>query len=139
MLKKFTSKHKADKYYEDITRLYVELTPTCILLHNIMCKFSTILHDRAQWHWWIFFLARSEYDSQDHSAVEVKQEIEKHLAEKEVLENSIPSAIVIGPFQINTETVRQKLANKRKALANQVIELLAKKLRKQNEEVCILS
>ena len=69
----------------------------------------------------------------------MKHEIEKHLAEKEILENSIPSAIVIGPFQINTETVRQKLANKRKALANQVIELLAKKLRKQNEEVCILS
>ncbi len=67
--------------------------------------------------------------------MEVKQEIEKHLAEKEILENSIPSMIVIGPFQINTETVRQKLASKRKALANQVIELLAKKLRKQNDEV----
>jgi dynein heavy chain len=79
----------------------------------------------------------SDYDSQDHSAVEVKQEIEKHLAKKEILENTIPSMIVIGPFQINTETVRQKLATKRKALANQVIELLAKKLRKQNEEVCL--
>ena len=84
----------------------------------------------------MFFII-SEYDSQDHSAVEVKQEIEKHLAEKEILENSIPSMIVIGPFQINTDTVRQKLAAKRKTLANQVIELLAKKLRKQNDEVCV--
>ena len=84
------------------------------------------------------FRFSSEYDSQDHSAVEVKQEIEKHLAEKEILENSLPSMIVIGPFQINTETVRQKLAAKRKALANQVIELLAKKLRKQNEEVRVI-
>ena len=65
----------------------------------------------------------------------MKQEIEKHLREKEILENTIPSLLVIGPYQINTDTVRQKLANKRKVMANQVIELLAKKLRKQNDEV----
>lgn len=82
----------------------------------------------------LFFCGR-DYDKQNYSAMEVKQEIEMHLAEKEILENSIPSQIVIGPFHVNTETVRQKLAAKRKALANQVIELLAKKLRKQNDEV----
>ena len=67
--------------------------------------------------------------------MEVKQDIEKHLKEKEQLESCIPASIVIGPFQVNTDGVRQKLANKRKALANQVIELLNKKLRKQNDEV----
>lgn len=83
----------------------------------------------------IAYLLHSEYDSQQRSAVEVKQEIEKHLTEKEKLEDSIPSLIDIGPYHVNTEGVRQKLASKRKALANQVIELLAKKLRKQNDEV----
>ncbi|CAH3196981.1 unnamed protein product, partial [Porites evermanni] len=77
-----------------------------------------------------------EYDSQERSASEVKQEIERHLKDKETLENSLPSSIVIGPYWISTEGVRQALAKKRKALANAVIELLAKKLRKQADMVC---
>ena len=50
------------------------------------------------------------------SAVEVKQEVEMHLAEKEVIEGLLPSNLVIGPFYINTENVRQGLSKKRKAL-----------------------
>ena len=76
-----------------------------------------------------------EYDSQERAASEVKQEIERHLADKETLENSLPSSIVIGAFWISTEGVKQVLAKKRKALANAVIELLAKKLRKQADMV----
>ena len=86
----------------------------------------------------IEFLAQilcSEYDSQERSASEVKQEIERHLKDKETLENSLPSSIVIGPYWISTEGVKQALAKKRKALANAVIELLAKKLRKQADMV----
>lgn len=78
----------------------------------------------------------SEYDSQERSASEVKQEIERHLTDKETLENTLPSSIVIGPYWISTEGVKQALAKKRKALANAVIELLAKKLRKQADMVC---
>ena len=81
----------------------------------------------------------SEYDSQERSASEVKQEIERHLRDKETLENSLPSSIVIGPYWISTEGVKQALAKKRKALANAVIELLAKKLRKQADMVCNVS
>ncbi|XP_033101869.1 dynein heavy chain 1, axonemal-like [Anneissia japonica] len=77
-----------------------------------------------------------EYDSKEHTAAEVKKEIEDHLAQKEVLENTIPSNIIIGPFYINTESVRQGLSKKRKALANALLELLAEKLRKQAEEAC---
>lgn len=76
-----------------------------------------------------------EYDSQERAASEVKQEIERHLADKETLENTLPSSIVIGPFWVSTEGVKQVLAKKRKALANAVIELLAKKLRKQADMV----
>ncbi|XP_048578532.1 dynein axonemal heavy chain 1-like isoform X2 [Nematostella vectensis] len=77
-----------------------------------------------------------EYDSQEHTAAEVKQEIERHLKDKEVLENTLPSSIVIGPYWVLTESIRKNLAKKRKALADAVIALLAKKLRKQADEVC---
>lgn len=65
----------------------------------------------------------------------MKQEIEMHLQEKEILENVIPSNIMIGPFYVNTESVRQGLSKKRKAMANALLELLAKKLRTQAEDV----
>ncbi|XP_074644244.1 dynein axonemal heavy chain 1-like [Tubulanus polymorphus] len=76
------------------------------------------------------------YESQNHQAAEIKQEVEDHLAEKERLEQIIPSNIVIGPFYVSTENVRQGLAKKRKALANAVLELLARQLRKQADDAC---
>ena len=68
----------------------------------------------------------------------MKQEVESHLQEKEILESVIPSNIVIGPFWVNTENVRQALSKKRKALSNAVLELLAKKLRQQADGVSLL-
>lgn len=59
------------------------------------------------------------------------------MKDKEKLENELPSSIVIGPYWVMTEGVRQALAKKRKALANAVIELLARKLRMQADMVCI--
>ena len=58
-----------------------------------------------------------------------------HLEEKEKLENTIPSNIIIGPFWVNTENTRQALSKKRKALSNAVLELLARQLRKQADDV----
>ena len=101
---------RTDKFFNGKATLWALLT----LLHSNFCR---------------------EYDSQERSASEVKQEIERHLKDKETLENSLPSSIVIGPYWISTEGVRQALAKKRKALANAVIELLAKKLRKQADMV----
>ncbi|KAL5013927.1 hypothetical protein ScPMuIL_008197 [Solemya velum] len=77
-----------------------------------------------------------EYESQEHTAQEVKKEVEMHLEEKEILEATIPSNIIIGPFWINTESVRQALSKKRKALSNAVLELLARQLRKQADDAC---
>ena len=76
-----------------------------------------------------------EFDAQEHTAAQVKAEVDMHLAEKERLEATMPSSIVVGAFWINTENVRQSLAKKRKALGNAVLELLAKKLRNQADEV----
>ncbi|TTB85611.1 Dynein heavy chain 1, axonemal [Bagarius yarrelli] len=66
--------------------------------------------------------------------LEVKEDVLKHLKEKDVLEQSLPSIIVIGPFMVNVDTVRKTLANKYRALAIAVIERLALKLRKQTDE-----
>ncbi|XP_050390512.1 dynein axonemal heavy chain 1 [Patella vulgata] len=76
------------------------------------------------------------YEAQNHTAAEVKSEVEMHLEEKEKIEQSLPSRISIGPFEINTDTIRQALAKKRKALANAVLELLARQLRKQADDAC---
>ncbi|KAL3881803.1 hypothetical protein ACJMK2_028195, partial [Sinanodonta woodiana] len=77
-----------------------------------------------------------DYESQGHTAQEVKLEVEMHLLEKDVIEQTIPSSIVIGPFWINTEQVRQALSKKRKNLSNAVLELLARQLRKQADDAC---
>ena len=57
------------------------------------------------------------------------------MEEKEILEAKIPSSIIIGPYYINTENVRQALSKKRKALSNAVLELLARQLKRQSDDV----
>jgi dynein heavy chain len=61
-----------------------------------------------------------------------------HLQHKDIIEAALPASIVVGPFYINTEGVRQGLSKKRKQLANAVLDLLAKKLRTQAEEVFMI-
>lgn len=68
----------------------------------------------------------------------VKKEVEQHLRDKELIEHSLPSSIVIGPFFICVEAVRKALSDKKKTLANAVLELFAQKLRKQVEDVSYL-
>ena len=76
-----------------------------------------------------------DYESQNHTAQEVKAEVEMHLQEKEIIEATIPSNIIIGPFWVNTDSVRQNLSKKRKNLSNAVLEFLARHLRKQADDV----
>ena len=83
-----------------------------------------------------FVFSFSAYSNEEHTPSQVKQEIEKHLREKENIENNIPPYVVIGPFWITCEQIRQMLSKKLKNLANSVLELLAKKLRNQADEVC---
>lgn len=69
------------------------------------------------------------------SAKDIKKEVEQHLKDKEKLEQTLPSSIVIGPFLVRVEAVRKKLANKKKALANALLEHLVEKLRVRIEDV----
>ena len=77
-----------------------------------------------------------EYEARNEPAQKIKEEVEYHLAEQKILEQTIPSNIGIGPYHILTEQVRQGLSKKRKALANSMLELLARRLRKQAEDAC---
>uniref|UniRef100_A0A4W3IMR6 Dynein axonemal heavy chain 1 n=1 Tax=Callorhinchus milii TaxID=7868 RepID=A0A4W3IMR6_CALMI len=73
-------------------------------------------------------------DSQEPAAFEVSQVVAMHLEEKEKIDNSLPNTIVIGPFLINVEGVRNNLSKKRKALAQAVLKMYAKDLQKQISE-----
>lgn len=60
-----------------------------------------------------------------------------HLQEKEILDSSLPTSIVIGPFYINVDNVKQSLSKKRKALATSMLDILAKNLHKEVEDVSV--
>lgn len=77
-----------------------------------------------------------EYESRNEPAQKIKEEVEYHLVQQKILEQTLPPNIGIGPFHILTESVRQGLSKKRKALANSMLELLARRLRKQAEDAC---
>ncbi|XP_053785531.1 dynein axonemal heavy chain 1 isoform X3 [Desmodus rotundus] len=75
---------------------------------------------------------------QEHcpSAEEVRKVVLTHLQEKEILDNSLPSSIIIGPFYINVDNVKQSLSKKRKALATSMLDILAKNLHKEVDNIC---
>ncbi|KAK2862487.1 hypothetical protein Q5P01_002020 [Channa striata] len=78
----------------------------------------------------------SSFTLEELTSQEVKKQVENHLQEKESIESSLPTSIVIGPFVVRVETVRQALCKKRKAFANSMLDHLALKLRKQVEDAC---
>lgn len=75
------------------------------------------------------------YQEQCPSAEEVREVVLTHLQEKEILDSSLPSSIVIGPFYINVDNVKQSLSKKRKALATSMLDILAKTLHKEVDSV----
>ena len=101
-----------------------------MILPDFVAAIASMLHKHI-------LLPCSEYEAAEHSAQEVKDEVEMHLKEKEILEQTIPSNIIIGPFWVSTESVRQNLSKKRRNLSNAVLELLARKLRTQADDVSL--
>lgn len=75
------------------------------------------------------------YQTRSPSASEVREVVLAHLREKEILDSSLPSSIVIGPFYINVDNVKQSLSKKRKALATSTLDILAKNLHKEVDDV----
>jgi len=68
----------------------------------------------------------------------MKAEVEMYLKKKVALESVLPTSIMIGPFYVSTDGVRQGISKKHRNLATAVLELLAKKLRMQAEEVSLV-
>ncbi|EMP33877.1 Dynein heavy chain 1, axonemal [Chelonia mydas] len=77
-----------------------------------------------------------EYQAQCPSAQDVRKIVNLHLSEKEMLDNTLPSSIIIGPFYVSIEGVKQNLSKKRKVLATSMLDLLAKNLHLQVENIC---
>ncbi|XP_056381079.1 dynein axonemal heavy chain 1 isoform X2 [Hyla sarda] len=75
------------------------------------------------------------FRAKNPSAPEVRQAAEEHLLEKERLDHALPNSIIVGPFQIIIEGVKQNLSRKRKALSNALLELFAKNVHKEVEEI----
>lgn len=78
-------------------------------------------------------VARSYNEEQDSQ--DIKKEVLERLKERENIERSLPSFIVIGPFYVQIEAVRQSLMEKKKAFADRLLQKLALKLRKEIENV----
>ncbi|KAF4023972.1 hypothetical protein G4228_016077 [Cervus hanglu yarkandensis] len=76
------------------------------------------------------------FQTQCPSAEEVREVVLTHLHEKEVLDSSLPSSIIIGPFYISVDNVKQSLSKKRKALATSMLDILAKNLHKEVDDIC---
>ncbi|XP_078270493.1 dynein axonemal heavy chain 1 [Rhinoraja longicauda] len=66
---------------------------------------------------------------------DVKHEVELHLKKKTHIERTIPSSIIIGPFVVNVEALRTNLAKKCHGLAHAVLQMFAKRLHNQVEEI----
>ena len=83
----------------------------------------------------LFVCNSSDYSAVERTAEEIRNEIAKHVAEKKVLEETLPYNFDIGPIALGCEDVRTVLIQRRKDLAVALLELLATKLREQSDEV----
>lgn len=69
-----------------------------------------------------------DYQEQCPSAQEVTTIVNTYLSEKENLDNSLPRSVIIGPFSVRVEGVKQNLSRKYNALATAMLDLLAENL-----------
>lgn len=88
---------------------------------------------------WFCFLIGAftcrDYQEQCPPAQEVTTIVNTYLSEKENLDNSLPTSVVIGPFSVRVEGVKQNLSKKYEALATSMLDLLAENLHSKVENV----
>lgn len=80
----------------------------------------------------LFFLAIvscRDFKNADHTAAEVKDEISFHFKMKSILELTLPKDIVIGPFRVNIQPLRQFLIQKRQNCCTQLLVMFTESLR----------
>ena len=77
----------------------------------------------------------SELENKGLTPKELEREVLQHLREREITLNKIPYSIVIGPYQLNMEGVRDQLAVKRRELANAILGIILRNLRRKVDVV----
>ncbi|XP_023309976.1 dynein heavy chain 1, axonemal-like [Anoplophora glabripennis] len=75
------------------------------------------------------------YKSEQHTAVEIKDEVSLHFRQRDSLEVTLPTTIVIGPFLISIDHLRTYLITKRQELAQKLLDMFAARLRQAMVEV----
>lgn len=75
------------------------------------------------------------YAEENHPASDIKEEINVHVKQKQLLEVNLPSSVVIGPFFVNVESLKQTLIEKRQMLIESLLTYLAERLAEQIETV----
>ncbi|CAH1982455.1 unnamed protein product [Acanthoscelides obtectus] len=76
-----------------------------------------------------------QYKSEQHTAVEVKEEVSLHLRHKANLEATLPTNIFIGPYNINVEQLRQFLIAKRQEIATRLLDMFAARMKEIFEDI----
>ena len=77
----------------------------------------------------IFCFASRNFGEAERTSADIKQLIDQHLASKAEMETLLPQHIIIGPFYLNTESIRTAVAKKHRDVARALLDFLAKKLR----------
>ena len=85
-----------------------------------------------------FFFSFRDFEKTEKSIEEYRNEIQMHLREKDLLEKTIPNSIVIGPYFIFAQKLRDALSNKRKALMEALLVSQTRKARAKTEEVNLM-
>ena len=84
----------------------------------------------------LYHFASRSFGEAEHTSADIKQLIDQHLASKEEMEALLPQHIVIGPFYLNTESIRTAVAKKHRDVSRALLDFLARKLRRDADLVC---
>ncbi len=81
------------------------------------------------------YLFYRDFEKTEKSIEEYRNEILIHIHEKDKLEKNIPTSIIIGPYYVFAQKLREALSNKRKALIEALLLSQTRKARTKTEEV----
>jgi hypothetical protein len=76
-----------------------------------------------------------DFEKTEKSIEEYRNEILMHIHEKDKVEKNIPTSIIIGPYYVFAQKLREALSNKRKALIEALLLSQTRKARTKTEEV----
>ena len=82
--------------------------------------------------------ALQKFNLEEMNAKEIKAAVDEQYLLAKLILNDLPSNILIGPYHVQVESVRQKLSKKHKQLGEAILELLVQKLRGQGDAACDL-